>query len=127
MGLRDRMVNKLIPGGGISVDEALMLLSQGGVLVDVRSRGEFETAHAPGARLVDIKQLHADPFSAVYAGDPLAEPDASFVLICDTGLRSGYAVPAVREKGFRCEFVTGGLQAWRDSGQVLIPGPPRPH
>lgn len=125
MGLRDRLLNKMTPDGGISVEEALQLLASGGVLCDVRSQGEYEAGHAPGARLVDVKLLGADVMDAVYPGDPFAEPDKTIVLICDTGLRSGHAVKLVEQQGTAAEFVQGGLMAWRDAGQILIPGPPR--
>ncbi|GAB2489889.1 hypothetical protein GCM10027030_24980 [Luteococcus sediminum] len=125
MGLRERLINKMTPDGGISVDEALNLLAQGGVLVDVRGLKEYEGGHVPGARLVDVRALAENVMDAVYEGDPFAEPDKTIVLICDTGLRSGHAVKVVRDQGFTCEFVDGGLVAWRDAGQILIPGPPR--
>jgi len=125
MGLRDRLTRRLVPEGGISVDEALALLGRGGVLVDVRTPAEYEAGHAPGARLVDVRQLAADPFTAVFSDDPLVEPDAPVVLICDTGLRSGHAVRLLTEKSMSGSFVAGGLRAWLAAGQVLIPGPPR--
>lgn len=125
MGFRDRLIGKLMPSGGISVDEALNLLAQGGVLCDVRSLAEYEAGHAPGSRLVDVHTLSQSVMDAVYAGDPFAEADKPIVLVCDTGLRSGHAVKMVSEQGFRGEFIAGGLRAWRDSGNILIPGPPR--
>lgn len=126
MGLRDYLTSKVMPSGGIGVPEALHQLASGATLVDVRTRGEYEAGHAPGARLVDPRALVSDAFGAVHGDNPLAEPDGAFILICDTGLRSGHLVKAVREQGYRAEFITGGLAAWRAEGQVLIPGPPRP-
>lgn len=125
MGLRDRLITRMTPEGGIPVDEALQLLSSGGVLCDVRSLAEYEAGHAPGARLVDVGELGRSVMDAVYGDDPFAEADKPIVLVCDTGLRSGHAVGLVREQGFRGEFIDGGLRAWREAGQVLIPGPPR--
>ncbi|HSN43900.1 MAG TPA: rhodanese-like domain-containing protein [Propionibacteriaceae bacterium] len=125
MSLRDRLINRLMPEGGIDVEAALGLLAAGGVLVDVRTRPEYEAGHAPGARLVDVKELGRDAMLAVHGGDPLAEPDGTFVLICDTGLRSGHAVAMVRGQGLKAEFVTGGVRAWASAGQPVIPGPPR--
>ncbi|MGJ6980612.1 rhodanese-like domain-containing protein [Aestuariimicrobium soli] len=125
MGFKDFLASKVMPSGGIGVDEALALLSKGGVLVDVRTLDEYVAGHAPGSKLVDPRELAADAFAAVHAGNPLAEPDGTFVLICDSGLRSGHLVPAVREQGHSCEFVAGGLRAWKTAGQFLLPGPPR--
>lgn len=125
MGFRDFMASRVMPKGGVSVDEALALLSKGGVLVDVRSLDEYVAGHAPGAKLVAPEALLDDAFVAVHAGNPLAEPDGTFVLICDSGLRSGHLVPRVRQQGYRAEFVEGGLRAWRQAGQFLLPGPPK--
>lgn len=125
MGLRDRLINKMVPEGGLDVDETLQLLAKGGVLCDVRSLDEYTAGHAPGARLVDVKLLAQNVMDAVYEGDPFAETENPIVLICDTGLRSGHAVKLVEAQGFKAAFVQGGLLAWRDAGQVVIPGPPR--
>ena len=125
MGLRDFLRDRAMPQGGISVDEALALLAKGSVLVDVRSLDEYKAGHAPGARLVEPADLREDAWLAVHGGDPLAEPDGTIVLICDTGLRSGHLVPVVREQGHQCEFIEGGLIAWKKSGNLLLPGPPR--
>lgn len=125
MGIRDRLVNHLVPEGGISVDEALGMLAEGGVLCDVRTLAEYEAGHAPGSRLVDVRVLATSVMDAVYEGDPFAEADKPIVLICDTGLRSGHAVKHLVDQGFTGAFIAGGLRAWRDNGQILIPGPPR--
>lgn len=125
MGLRDRLINKMTPEGGISVDEALALMAKGSVMCDVRGLGEYEAGHVPGSRLVDVKVLAENVMDAVYEGDPFAEPDKPILLICDTGLRSGHAVKLVEAQGMKAEFVHGGLIAWKEAGQFLLPGPPR--
>lgn len=111
--------------GGVEVCDVLELLSKGGVLVDVRTPREYEAGHAPGARLVDPTELAKDPWFAVHGDDPLAEPDGVMVFMCDTGLRSSLAAKIVRDKGYAAEFVSGGVFAWKESGQFLLPGPPR--
>ncbi|WP_130864584.1 rhodanese-like domain-containing protein [Acidipropionibacterium timonense] len=125
MGFRDFLARRGMPEGGIDVPAALLALANGGVLVDVRTRGEYEAGHAPGSRLVSPKELLADPFTAVYGDDPLAEPDPHFILVCDIGLRSGHLVQPIRDKGYDADFIAGGLGAWRAAGEILIPGPPR--
>lgn len=125
MGLRNFLANRGMPTGGIDLPAALTVLANGGVLVDVRTLPEYEAGHAPGAHLVEAKELVDDPFTAVYGDDPLAEPDPHFVLVCDTGFRSGHLVQAIRDKGYDADFLTGGLRAWREGGEILIPGPPR--
>lgn len=125
MGLRDLLMNHGMAEGGLDLPDVLNALAKGAVLVDVRTAREYEAGNAPGARLVSPKELLADPFTAVYGDDPLAEPNPHFILVCDTGFRSGHLVAPVREKGYNCDFLASGLHAWRAGGEILIPGPPR--
>lgn len=110
---------------GLSVDEAVMALSKGAVLIDVRTEREYEAGHAAGARPVDPKKLQVDHVTAIFGDDPLAEPDAAIVVMCDNGLRSSIAAAQLRERGLLAESVAGGLFAWVKEGNPVIPGPYR--
>lgn len=110
---------------GLSVDETLMALSKGAVMIDVRTTVEYEAGHAPGARPVEIRDLLRDPVEAIHGDDPLAERDAAIVVICDNGLRSRLAAKQLREQGVLAESVAGGLRAWIREGNPSIPGPYR--
>lgn len=122
MGLLD-FLGKRMPG--LSIDETLMALSKGAVLIDVRTQNEYEAGHAPGARPVDPKSLHENPLDAIHGDDPLAERDAAVIVMCDTGLRSSVAAAELRQKGVLAESVAGGLFAWVRDGNPSIPGPYR--
>ncbi|GAB3810575.1 hypothetical protein GCM10028820_00320 [Tessaracoccus terricola] len=122
MGLMDFLGKKL---PGLSVDDAMLALSRGAVLVDVRPKREYEAGHAPGARPVDPKELQADHVTAIFGDDPLAEHDAAIIVICDNGLRSSVAAAQLREKGVLAECIAGGLIAWSKDGNPVIPGPYR--
>lgn len=110
---------------GLSVDDAMLALSRGAVLIDVRTQREYEAGHAPGARPVDPKTLHEDPVSAIHGDDPLAERDAAIIVMCDNGLRSSVAAAELRQKGLLAECIAGGLTAWVRDGNPAIPGPYR--
>ncbi len=122
MGLFD-FLGKRSPG--LSVDDAILALSKGAVLIDVRTPVEYEAGHAPGARPVDPKALHDDPLDAIHGDDPLAERDAAIVVMCDNGLRSSIAAAELRSKGILAESVAGGLRAWAKDGNPVLPGPYR--
>lgn len=122
MGLFD-FLGKRSPG--LSVDDAILALSKGAVLIDVRTPVEYEAGHAPGARPVDPKALHDDPLEAIHGDDPLAERDAAIVVMCDNGLRSSIAAAELRSKGILAESVAGGLRAWAKDGNPVLPGPYR--
>jgi len=107
---------------GLSIDETLMALSKGAVLIDVRTPNEYEVGHAPGARPVDPKALATDPLDAIHGDDPLAERDAAIVVMCDNGLRSTIVARQLREQGVLAESVAGGLRAWAKDGNPVLPG-----
>ena len=122
MGVMD-FLSKRMPG--LSVDEALLALSKGAILVDVRTPAEYEARHAPGARPVDPKDLKENPLDAIHGDDPLAERDAAIIVICDNGLRSSVAAAELRQKGLLAECIAGGMIAWIRDGNPAIPGPYR--
>lgn len=122
MGLMD-FLGKRSPG--LSVDEALLALSKGAVLIDVRTPAEYEAGHAPGARPVDPKALHDDPAEAIHGDDLFADRDAAVIVMCDNGLRSSIAAAELRAKGLLAESLAGGLRAWAKDGNPVLPGPYR--
>ncbi len=123
MGLMDFLGKR--SAGGLSIEETLMALSKGAVLIDVRTPVEYEAGHAPGARPVDPKQLRENPLDAIHGDDPLAERDSAVVVMCDNGLRSSLVAAQLREAGLLAESVAGGLRAWAKDGNPVLPGPYR--
>lgn len=120
MGLLDFLGKR--SADGLSIDETLVALSKGAVLIDVRTPAEYEAGHAPPARPVDMKELSADPATAIHGDNPLADRDAAVIVMCDTGLRSSFAAAMLREKGLLAESVGGGLRAWAKDGNPVLPG-----
>lgn len=99
-------------GGGGLVDNAEMraLMNDGVRVVDVRTTGEFESGHIPGAEIVPLNELEA----AAANWDP-SEPIA---LYCATGSRSSQAAAVLRELGFKTVYdLGGGIVQW--DGEVL--------
>lgn len=110
---------------GLTIEETLMALSKGAVLIDVRTQAEYEAGHAPGARPVDPRSLHDDPVEAIHGDDIFADRDSAVIVICDNGLRSSIAAAELRSKGLLAESVAGGLRAWAKDGNPVLPGPYR--
>ena len=75
MGLLDFLGKK--PLDGLTIEETLIALSKGAILIDVRTQPEYEAGHAPGARPVDPKSLASEPLDAIHGDDPLADRDAA--------------------------------------------------
>ncbi len=98
-------------GGGLTnVDANGVLKAQGeGVrVIDVRSQGEYDAGHVPGAENVPI-----DQFAAASAG---WDKSAPLLVYCATGARSSEAVNVLQSAGFKTVYhFDAGLQAWTGS------------
>jgi phage shock protein E len=95
-------------GGGVkNVDEKGVLQAQkdGVRIIDVRSTGEYEAGHVPGAENVPI-----DQFASASAG---WDKNAPVLVYCATGARSSEAVSILKAAGFKNIYhFNEGLQAW---------------
>lgn len=82
-------------------------------LVDVRSPGEYEDAHVPGAKLIPLPDLP----------ERLDEwPEGEVHVICRSGARSLTACEFMAEHGRRAVNIAGGTDAWIQAGEAVITG-----
>ena len=80
-------------------------------IVDVRSGGEYQAGHVPGA--INI------PFWSAFTSDKLDAVDKSkpVVLYCEHGPRAGIAKLALSLSGFeKISYLTGHMTAWKKAG-----------
>jgi rhodanese-related sulfurtransferase len=97
----------------VSPSEARALLAAGDVdLVDVREAHEWATGHLPGARLVPLGVLKADPRKAI--------PRDRVLFVCAKGGRSQTAGQVAEMLGFvEVYSLDGGTEAWAREGLPL--------
>ncbi len=101
----------------IGTHEAQELIDKGGVdVVDVRELDEWATGYVPGARLVPLGQLKADPDGA-RLGSPV-------LFICERGGRSLQAAEVAQARGVAEIYsLDGGTAGWRAAGlPIAKPG-----
>ena len=106
-------------GGGQSVGpmDAVRLMNQGAVLVDVRSQAEFDSGHIIDARHVPQDQLSGGTEALRKYKDKVV------IACCESGMRSGAAARVLRAQGFtKVVNLQGGLQAWRTENLPLVKG-----
>jgi rhodanese-related sulfurtransferase len=87
-------------------------------LIDVRTPGEFNRAHAAGARSLPLDELDATKFANERNGskDPI-------YLICQSGARSAKACERLQQAGVEPVFsIEGGTNAWEQAGLPLHRG-----
>ncbi len=80
------------------------------VLIDVRSREEFDAGHLKGAAWIERGVLE---FTLARA---LRDPDAEIVVYCKKGNRSGLCVRALKRIGYRNVKAHAGFDAWVQAG-----------
>lgn len=82
-------------------------VNQGALLVDVRTLGEFNEGHLPGAKLIPISEVE-NRISDF--GDDKAKP---IVVYCKSGIRSGRAKDILEAKGYTDVTNGGGYMAMK--------------
>jgi rhodanese-related sulfurtransferase len=102
----------------VNVAEALELIENGALLLDVRENHEWEAGHAAQARHIALSEVpdHVDSLAK----------DRLIVSVCRSGTRSARAGQFLAEQGFEVVNVGGGMLAWASAGAPLVgdvPGP----
>ncbi|MEU1390095.1 MULTISPECIES: rhodanese-like domain-containing protein [unclassified Nonomuraea] len=89
-------------------------------LLDVRTPGEFRTAHIPGSYNVPLNTMRE------HRAELLAHLDEDVVLVCRSGARAAQAGQALAEAGLpNLRVLEGGIVAWETAGAALERGPER--
>ncbi len=108
-------------GQAIGPIDAVRLMNQGALLVDVRTQGEFESGH-----IIDARHIPQDQVGQ--AAETLKRfREKVLITCCESGTRSGAAARVLKSQGFaKVVNLRGGLQAWRAENLPLVKdGPAR--
>lgn len=95
----------------VSAADAVRLVAEGALIVDVRRGFEWDRAHIPDAVHMPLEQLPARCLE-------LPE-DRLLITFCTGGLRSAGAANLLVESGFEAVNMSGGLIQWRAAGGAL--------
>ena len=101
----------------ISPQDAIRLINQGALLIDLRPAEAFAAAHVAGARQMSGEQI-------LKAADTLKKhKDKAVVVYDDTGSLGASAARQLAAQGFTKAFnLRGGLTAWRAENLPLTRG-----
>ncbi|HEY1824843.1 MAG TPA: rhodanese-like domain-containing protein [Acidimicrobiales bacterium] len=88
----------------VTPSEAVELLGQDALLLDVRQEVEWGAGHAPMANLIELAELpdHLDELPK----------DRTIICACRSGARSLRAATFLQEQGFETVNLAGGMIAW---------------
>ena len=85
-------------------------------IIDVRTPGEFESAHIRGAYNVPLDSLAEHSAEIKRVSEPV-------VLVCQSGRRAAQAETALKKAGFpNLHVLDGGLNAWTASHKPVVEG-----
>jgi rhodanese-related sulfurtransferase len=91
----------------------------GARLLDVRTPGEYETAHIAGAYNVPLDTLSEHGREVRSVRDPV-------ILVCQSGQRARLAEDALRRAGMaNLHVLDGGVNAWVATAHSVVRGPNR--
>ena len=103
--------------GAIGPNEAVRLMNEGAVLVDLRSANQYKDGHITGAKNLPGDQVAADP----KAVEKLAS--RTVVLYCDDGATTAAAQRTLERAGIKNVFsLRGGLAAWKQENLPVARG-----
>lgn len=92
----------------VSAEEAISLAASGSVLLDVREQYEWDAVHASGATHLALSTMRGGPVEL--------DENASYVVICASGVRSETVTAALVDAGYSAVNVIGGMAAWEQVG-----------
>lgn len=87
----------------ITTNEALDLIENGAIVIDVRSDEEYKSGHIKGAINIPVDEIENITY----------DKDDTIILYCATGVRSANAVNILADMGYTSLYnLDGGLLNW---------------
>ena len=101
----------------VEPSDAVALINNNGVVVDLRSTEAFKKGHIVNARNVPYDELSAQQATLdQYKNKPI-------IAVCDAGMTATRAVATLRNAGFESAYTfKGGMNAWTQAGMPVITG-----
>ena len=100
----------------INVADAIQLIENGALIIDVREQNEYDQAHIENSVLVPLSTVSAEKINEV-------NPQNKTILIhCHSGKRSKVAANIISSQGYTGEILEldEGIKAWTEFGQKII-------
>jgi rhodanese-related sulfurtransferase len=99
----------------VSAMQAVQMMNQGALVLDVRGREVFEAGHIGEARNVPTADLDAQAESLK------RWRDKNVIIYCDSGISAAGAARTLSKLGFAKVFnLAGGLDAWRKENLPIV-------
>lgn len=93
-----------IGGDSIKPEEAMLLVNNGAVLIDVRDAEDYAAGHVEGSVNIPIDELSADALAAY-------DTDQTLIFACYSGSKAAQAVKTAEELGYTNVYNAGSVDA----------------
>ncbi len=113
---RDDQKTEVVQGSYRDADPATfreLVNEKKGVVLDVRTPGEYAEGHLPGAMDIDFL---SDDFSEKVEK---LDRDTTYLVYCRSGHRSHQAAKRMEEMGFKVVNMKGGIMNWQNEGYEI--------
>ncbi len=101
----------------VEAADAVKLINNDAVVIDMRSSEAFGRGHIVNARNIPTDELDAK------LGSLEQLKSKPIVTVCDTGVSSRRAVAALRQKGLESVYsLKGGMTGWSQAGLPVVTG-----
>lgn len=99
----------------IEPSDAVKLMNNDAVVVDLRSAEAYSRGHIVGARSIPADELSAKM--------DMLDKSKPIVTVCDAGISSTRAVNQLRNAGFESAYgLKGGMNGWSQAGMPVVSG-----
>ena len=101
----------------VEAQEAVKLINNGALVIDLRSAESFGRGHIVNARNMPSDEIESRVSSLG------ADSTKAIVAVCDAGVSSRRAVSALRQKGFESVYsLKQGMTGWTQAGLPVVTG-----
>lgn len=101
----------------VEAQEAVRLINNGAIVIDVRNAEAFGRGHIVNARNIPSDEIDSRLASLG------ADASKTVVAVCDAGISSRRAVSALRQKGYESVYsLKQGMSGWTQAGLPVVTG-----
>ena len=91
------------------VEAKEMIINNGALMVDVRTKEEYDEKHIDGAISLPLDEITSDSVSSA-----IDDKNAIMIVYCKSGSRSSQAVTKLNELGYNNVYDFGAMSNWRE-------------
>lgn len=86
-----------------------LIINEGAILIDVRTKEEYEAGHIEGAESLPVNEITEDTIKQL-----VSSLDNAIIVYCQSGARSKEAVDEIVNLGYKNVYDFGAMSNWEE-------------